>query len=198
MSKKRISDEDKQVLVDLVREEIEDYQNGKIDSFLTQGELAELIGMKYGGAFTKFFSTILTPDQKDYRKKRTGIGKNSTGIHTYRDRESIVDLVREEIESHKKGIVKHITSSEEFGELLGVTQPMAAFILRDDLNSDEREYRKENQYKERVKRYSDSDKEIVLDLVREEIENHKKGLIKNISNAETLSELIESGLKTVW
>ena len=80
----RISEEDKQALVDLVREEIEGHKRGGIDRLSTNKDLASASGMSER-TVTRFISKLLDEENKEYRITQLQIcnGNNAVLRHSY-------------------------------------------------------------------------------------------------------------------
>ncbi|MBU0907151.1 MAG: hypothetical protein KKE05_03255, partial [Nanoarchaeota archaeon] len=116
----KIRDEDKLALVDLVKEEIAVHQEGRLDRFSTNTELAE--AANFSKVAVSRCLKGLPKQERDYRT--TGI-RNATGRSNpnygndvlakldKRARAELISRVSQEIDSYDSGTVCHLSTNEE-------------------------------------------------------------------------------------
>ena len=111
---KPIREEDKQALIDLVREEIEAYRCGRLERFSTNLELAEVMGVSVN-SIGRYLDALSIQD----RKSRTDALR---GIPREEDIQTLIELVKQEIEAYRDGRIDKMSSLSDI-------TPMRILIL---------------------------------------------------------------------
>jgi len=187
-----LSPRDQKALLDLVREEILLFKQGKISKISTQDELADSVGV-YSGTLFRYLEKSLTEEERDYR--------NSAIFNKIRpeDREALIKLVKEELNCYRSGKPISLTNNSEFGDMLGVGRNVILYCLR-QLPSEDKKLRRrvirENTgrnagLKTAIERKATRGRKagIVIQIVKEEIRLHREGKLERFSKTSEIAEL---------
>ena len=132
----KVRDEDKQAIIDLVREEIVAHRAGRLKRLSTNRELGEIVGCHE--CKIPDYLKELADKERHYRFSSTvGAAANKT---TEQDKQALLQLVREEIESHRDGRHEGLSSNDELAEIVGRDKRTITRYLK-GLDKEEREYR---------------------------------------------------------
>lgn len=175
---------DDDLLLELVREEIEQFKQGKIDSLSSNDELRQMAGMGEG-TFQKCLRGLI---RKERHERRSFLASEVS----MRDLLALAQIVKQEVKEYTLGRRDKISGNPELADLIGVSeQSDFARFLRRVLTPDERKLRKHILCHE-AREGSIRKKDVIalVELVKDEIELNKQGKLETLTGNKKLADLL--------
>jgi biotin operon repressor len=178
MGKSKIRECDKQALVELVREELRKYEEGKIDDLSSGEDLANLLGCGYS-TLIRNIKTLITKEER--KKRKSIITSNIRNKNRKCNKQALIELVKEDIQRRKKDPYHVLVSIEELSELLEITKQNISHLLQKKLSPYEIKFRSDS------RKISTEDKKFIGDYIKQELREYEEGSLDDLSTNEELT-----------